>query len=168
MAAQSPSKSNGGIGTTGHVDKNNLKSKTNDVSFVTKAWESGHTFVGSQEKQKKNWLKNEPWWMRPEESRNPRLLPKYKPWWAITYSRADPSMTVSELKAEAARRGEENIGNKHTLLARLDFLEKMYALSDDNFVAPLFKKQVDSPNNCYPEVYEANLQLSVDAQEENS
>lgn len=134
------------------------------TSSIKKAWESGNTFVDlsnrKQGNKKGSWLRNEPWWMREDESRNPRLLSKYQPWWFKKYKSVDASLTLAELKAEATLRGISTVGKKPELLERLQEEERRYSLSDNNFVAPTFAtSSVSDVGACYPEVYEKNAQI---------
>ena len=146
------------------LQKPRLNAESNQVrepviSSMKKAWESGNTFVDlstrSTGHKKSSWLRNEPWWMREDESRNPRLLSKYQPWWSKKYKPVDPSLTMAQLKTEANLRGLSTQGKKSELLERLQNEEKIYSLSDDNFVAPTFAINSDMDvGACYPEVYE--------------
>lgn len=136
------------------------------ISSMKKAWESGNTFVDLSNRptgaKKSSWLRNEPWWMREDESRNPRLLSKYQPWWSKKFKAADPSLTFSQLKTEANFRGLSTQGTKSELLERLQVEEKIYSLSDDNFVAPTFAIESElGVGACYPEVYEKDANYDV-------
>ena len=129
------------------------------VPSVQQAWQSGYTFSKELKPKKAGgWLRNEPWWMLEKESRNPRLLPVYKPWWARKYVRVTGSLTLAELKAQAEERGISTTGAKKAeLLARLQEQEAIHALSDDNFIPPVFASSADKDlEACYPDVYEKN------------
>lgn len=126
---------------------------------VEQAWQSGYTFSKELKPKKAGgWLRNEPWWMSEDESRNPRLLPIYKPWWAKRYVKVTGALTLTELKAQAVERDLSVTGGKKAeLLAKLQQQEAMYALSDDNFIPPVFISSVDRElGACYPDVYEKN------------
>lgn len=126
---------------------------------VEQAWQSGYTFSKELKPKKAGgWLRNEPWWMSEDESRNPRLLPIYKPWWSKRYVKVTSALTLTEMKAKAAERDVSVTGGKKAeLLAKLQQQEAMYALTDDNFTPPVFISGVGKDlGACYPDVYEKN------------
>ena len=75
--------------------------------------------------------------MRDEEKTNPRVLPPYKPWWAvpdeITPLSVTETMKVVELKEECEKLGLPSKGKKDELLQLLRDTRAMYDLSDANF-----------------------------------
>ena len=75
--------------------------------------------------------------MREEEKTNPRVLPPYKPWWAVPEEIAPVSvietMKVAELKLECEKLGVSSKGKKDELLQLLRETKALYDLSDANF-----------------------------------
>lgn len=136
-----------------------IDTQTVAVPSVQQAWQSGYAFSKELKPKKAGgWLRNEPWWMREEENRNPRLLPIYKPWWSKKHVRVTGALTLAELKAHAEERGLAKSGKKSEVLAALQQQEAMYDLSDDNFIPPVFVSSSEQHlGACYPVVYEKNL-----------
>ena len=75
--------------------------------------------------------------MREEEKTNPRVLPPYKPWWAVSEEITPVSvietMKVAELKVECEKLGVSSKGKKDELLQLLRETKALYDLSDANF-----------------------------------
>ena len=81
-------------------NNNNYNSNKNDGAPKRKVWNNAR----NTRPQRRN-RNNDPWWMRDEESNNPRILPKYKPWWFdLNLQNVDDSWKVPDLKIEAERR----------------------------------------------------------------
>ena len=125
-----------------------------------KVWNNKSNFRRSDNIQRRS-RRNDPWWMRDEEANNPRILPKYEPWW-LNPQNVDDSWTVSELKGEAKRRGILGYTKmkKDELIQLLQKLSSDYTLSNEGFKGATFTNVARNVEvlSCYPENYEGGLE----------
>jgi hypothetical protein len=139
---------------------------------LEKSWKSGSVLLSSSStkirgadaknsKSVNRRRRNDPWWMSEAESKNPRILPPYKPWWMESQSTVavDETWKLVDLKAEAMRRGwSDTRGNKLQLIDGLNKQLQLYSLHDDNFMqASVIQSSQKEMNSCYPEVYEGSM-----------
>jgi len=131
-------------------------SSSSSSRSVEQEWKSGEVFKNNNQQNRRR--RNDPWWMREEEKTNPRVLPPYKPWWALPEENAPISVTetmkVAELKEECEKLGVSSKGKKDELLQLLRETKALYDLSDANFRQPTFVQCGTQRPSCYPEVYE--------------
>ena len=110
-------------------------SSSSSPRSVEQEWKSGEVFKNNNQQNRRR--RNDPWWMREEEKTNPRVLPPYKPWWAvsdeITPVSVIETMKVAELKEECEKLGLTPKGKKDELLHLLRETKALYDLSDANF-----------------------------------
>ena len=110
-------------------------SSSSSSRSVEQEWKSGEVFKNNNQQNRRR--RNDPWWMREEEKTNPRVLPPYKPWWAVPEDIAPVSvietMKVAELKVECEKLGVSSKGKKDELLQLLRETKALYDLSDANF-----------------------------------
>jgi hypothetical protein len=126
---------------------------------LRQSWKTGETLVRTQPNKARNSRRNDPWWMRDDESNNPAILPSYRPWWAIKYQPVEIGMKLNELRDIARGRGFSTEGSKNDLLQGLQQQEHLYSLLDSNFRAPEFSDTILSVSeSCYPESYETAVE----------
>jgi hypothetical protein len=155
-------------------DDSNIKSNLNRP--LEKAWSTGKIFTKVQKRRR-----NDPWWMREEESNNPRILPIYQPWWFnVSYVGShnflgdenfgnilvNETWKVADLKAEALRRGLNPASKKDLLIRQLQESSRLKDLSDEGFTSGklVSSNSVTSDelfNKCYPNYYETKDQLNI-------
>lgn len=117
----------------------------------------------------------ESWWMKASEENNPRVLPKYSPWWLTANFNVTSSWTIEFLVREAKRRGiaiedEEELLNykesekkgsksldeiKENLIQHINTLGQLYKLDDSSFTKPSVLHLEDDVYHypCFPDVY---------------
>ena len=88
-------RSGGGEAPKREFTKNNSANENRDRGDRgnNREWNSGAAFSKSPQRKRRN----DPWWMREEESNNPRILPPYSPWW-LSRNQITPSKEREVLK----------------------------------------------------------------------
>jgi hypothetical protein len=118
-----------------------------------RSWQSGKIFRDRPQRRR-----NDPWWMRDEEENNPRILPRYQPWWIGKVVDVDDSWKLPELKEEAKRRGLSAKGKKSELIAAINESSAILSMGDDGMVEGTFVDCKATNLSCYPVNYEGGVE----------
>jgi hypothetical protein len=143
-------------GDFNNKERNSSNEPGDKFSAAEKEWKSGQIFG----KQTQRRGRNDPWWMREDEAKNPRILPAYSPWW-MQNIQVDVNWKLADLQKEGARRGIDIKGmKKKELLAELQRLSSLYDLSDNGFVTAAYTVNDSQKNrSCFPHVYETETSM---------
>lgn len=128
------------------------------------------------------------WWMKGSEENNPRVLPKYSPWWQTANFNVTSSWSIEFLIREAKRRGiifeneqdfiqlsQENSSKsqeidkkmnlneaKELLIKKINNIGQLYKLDDNSFTKPSVLHLEDDvySYSCFPHNYQNNQKKS--------
>ena len=145
-----------------------------DKPYEQKAWQSGYKLVPTpkQPTLATERRRNDPWWVREEENKNPRMRPPYRPGWLqenenhVNISATICKWNIAQLRSEALKRGVTindiatgKSKSKSELIQNIEESGSKYSLHDDNFTSATFVPvPTEKTHASYPESYEGGAE----------